>query len=454
MLQNALLNVIGVLYRVRNKGSKEVVMTHILFITPYFPPEKAAPAVRISETAARLVRRGHQVTVLTTVPNYPTGIVPVEYRGHAIQQEILDGTRVIRVWSYTSPNKGFLRRILAQLSFALIAPILGGKAVGQPEVIIVESPPLFDAIAGRILAWWKCCPFIFVVSDLWPASAVQLEMLKNRILIRLAEWLEWSTYQRAGLVWAVTKGIRQSLLARRLPPERVFLLTNGVDTTKFRPQPQAQARAMLDWEDRFTVIYTGTHGLAHGLTTVLEAAERLRDRSEIRFVLVGDGAAKEDLVSRAQQRDLKNVTFLEPQPHDQIPLLLAASDACLAPLRKLPLFEGALPSKIYEAMACARPVLLGVEGEARQIFEQEAGAALAVEPENPDALAAAILYLYEHPRVAKDLGSRGRAFVESHYDREQLSIALESQINTLIGKVEGTAIPQEVSMMDTSFEQG
>ncbi len=409
-------------------------MAHILFITPYFPPEKAAPAVRLSETAIRLVKCGHQVTVLTTVPNYPTGIVPPEYRGHLIQQETLEGVRVVRIWSYTSPNRGFARRILAQLSFGCLAPILGCKAVGNPDIIIVESPPLFDAIAARLLAWYKHCPFIFLVSDLWPESAVQLGVLRNRMLIRLAEWLEWSTYQRASLIWAVTDGIRQSLLQRGLPTEHVFLLTNGVDTTKFRPLPQVQARAELEWDDQFTVLYAGTHGLAQGLTTVLDAAELLRERTDIRFVLLGDGAAKADLVIQAQQRDLKNITFLDPEPHERMPLILASADICLVPLRKVPLFEGALPSKMYEAMACARPIVLGVEGEARQMVEQEASAGLAVEPENAEALVEAILYLYEHPEAAKALGQRGRVFVEKQFDRRQLTANLETHIASVLEK--------------------
>nr|HET6901218.1 glycosyltransferase family 4 protein [Ktedonobacteraceae bacterium] len=420
-------------------------MAHILFITPYYPPEKAAAAVRHSETAIRLVKLGHQVTVLTTIPNYPTGIVPPEYRGHLIQQEVLEGVRVVRVWSYTSPNRGFLRRILAQLSFGCLAPVLGSKAVGRPDLIIVESPPLFDAIAARLLARYKRCPFIFVVSDLWPESAIQLGMLRNHLLIRLAEWLEWSTYRRAILVWAVTEGIRQSLLKRGLSTEHVFLLTNGVDTTKFRPLPQAQARAEVGWDDQFTALYAGTHGLAHGLTTVLAAAERLRDRSDIRFVLVGDGSEKADLVAQAQRRGLENVTFLEPQPHDRMPLLLACADVCLVPLRKVALFEGALPSKMYEAMACARPIVLGVEGEARRMVEQEAGAALAVEPENAEALASAILYLKEHSEVAAALGQRGRAFVEARFDREQLTAALEVRIAELLGEKVPIAAPAVLS---------
>ncbi len=428
-------------------------MVHILFITPYYPPEKAAPAVRISETAKLLVKRGYQVSVLTTVPNYPTGVVPSVYRGHLIQQEMMDGVRVVRVWSYTSRNKGFLRRILAQLSFGCLAPILGGKAVGHPGVIIVESPPLFDAIAARVLAWYKRCPFIFVVSDLWPESAIQLGMLHNRLLIRLAEWLEWSTYHRASLIWAVTEGIRQSLLRRGLPAEHVFLLTNGVDTKKFRPLSQVQARAKLGWDSRFTVLYAGTHGLSQGLATVLEAAEQLQSERDIGFVLVGDGATKADLVAQAQERGLKNVSFLEPQPHERMPLILAGADICLVPLRKVPLFEGALPSKMYEAMACARPIVLGANGEARQMAEKEAGAAIAVEPENTDALVSAIFYLFEHPEIAEALGQRGRAFVQERFDREQLATELLVHLVKLLEKGTSATIPLTAPAMQVAAEK-
>lgn len=403
-------------------------MTHILFITPYYPPEKAAPSVRISETAKQLVKQGYSVTVLTTVPNYPDGIVPIEYRGHVIQRELREGVQIVRVWSYTSPNKGFLRRVLAQLSFGCLAPLIGWRAVGRPDMIIAESPPLFDAITARLLAWGKRCPFIFTVSDIWPASAVELGMLHNPVLIRLAEELEWSTYQRANAVWALTEGIRTLLLQRGLEEERVFTLTNGVDTTKFCPMSKVLARAELDWSDEFTIVYAGTHGLAHGLMTVLESAEQLRDSPHIRFVLVGDGATKADLIAHAARRNLTNVTFLDPQPHERMPFLLNAADVCLVPLRKVPLFEGALPSKMYEVMACARPILLGVDGEARRLVEQEAGAALYVEPENADALVAGILHLYEHPETADALGQRGRAFVEGRFDRSQLTKTLEGRL--------------------------
>lgn len=408
-------------------------MAHILFITPYYPPEKAAAAVCVSENAVRMAKYGHQVTILTTVPNYPDGIVAPEYRGHLLQEETLNGVRVVRVWSCVSPNKGFQRRILAQFSFGLLAPLLGWREVGQPDIIIVQSPPLFDAIAVRLLAWFKHCPFIFMVSDLWPKSAVELGVLRNRLFIRLSEWLEWSTYQHASLVWVVTEGIKRVLLARGFPPERLLLLTNGVDTVKFHPSPRAQARQELDWDERFTVVYVGTHGLSHGLATMLDTAERLKNNPAIHFVLVGDGAEKASLVAQARKRALTNITFYDPQPHQRVPVFLAAADACLVHVRRnIPVFTGMLPIKMYEAMACGKPVLLAVDGEARRLAEQEAGAAIYVEPENPVALASAILSLQQRPEQAQALGQRGRALVEEKFDYDQLALALDARITLLL----------------------
>lgn len=406
-------------------------MSHILFISPYYPPENGAAAACVGETCTRLVKLGHQVTVLTTLPNYPTGIVLPEYRGRLLQEEMRDSVRVVRIWSWVSPNKSFLHRIKWHLSFALLAPLFGGRAVGQPDIIIVQSPPLFDAIAVRILAWWKRCPFIFMVSDPWPEQAIQLGVLRNRLLIRLSEWLEWSTYQRASLVWVVAEWVRDFLIQRGLAPEHIFLLPNGVDTNKFRPLPQAQARTELGWDNHFTVLYVGTHGVTHGLITILDAAEQIRDRDDIRFVLVGEGADKAYLVAQAQKRGLTNITFMDVVPQTLVPTILAAGNICLAHVRKMPGGLGIIPIKMYEAMACARPVVLAVEGDARRIAE-EAGAAICVEPENASALAHAILHLYEHPDLASVLGPKGRAYVEARFDYDYLTSVLDTRIKMLL----------------------
>lgn len=412
-------------------------MSRILLVTPYYPPEVGAAQSFASETAAYLAARGHEVTVLTTLPNYPSGIVPEEYRHGARRRELRDGVSIVRVWSYVTPNKGFFRRILGQLSFGCLAPFLGSRAVGKPEMILMISPPLFTAIAGRALAWRKRCPYIFNVSDLWPESAIQLGVLHNRGLIWLAERLEWSTYLKAARVMVVTKGIYATLERRGLPPERMFLSLIGVDTTRFRPLPRGDARAAVGWDDRFTVLYAGTIGLAHGLGTVLEAAELLRHEAGIRLVLMGDGAEKAHLLAEAQARGLENVTFEPPQPHDRMPLYIASADACLVSLRKLPLFEGALPSKLYEYMACGRPTLLAVGGEARDLAEREAGAGIAVEPENPAALAEAIRALRDQPELAQRLGASGRAFAEAHLDRAKLVADLEEHIAAALGTEPG-----------------
>src|SRR5579884_3961419 len=217
-------------------------MARILFISYYYPPEKAAAAVCVSETAKRLVKRGHCVTVLTTIPNYPTGSVPARYRGHLLQQEVMDGVRVVRVWSYVSANTGFLRRILAHLSFACLAPPLGCQAIGHPDVIIAGSPPLFNGIAARTLSWFKQAPFVFWVADLWPESAVQLGMLRHRLLIRLSECLEWSPYQRARLILDVNSRMREFLISHSLYPQQLLLFHSAGHTKQFRPVPKASDR--------------------------------------------------------------------------------------------------------------------------------------------------------------------------------------------------------------------
>ncbi len=426
-------------------------MPHILFVTPYYPPEVGAPQTRISETATRLVKRGHRVTVLTTIPNYPSGIVPPAYRGGKRRRETLDGVDVVRVWSFINPNRGFFGRILAQLSFGCLAGLLGARAVGHPDIIIIESPPLFDTIGGRILSKLKRCPYLLTIADIWPESAVQLGALHNRLAIWLAERLEWSSYQRSGAVWAVTDGIRQMLVGRGLSDDHVFVLPNGVDVRKFTPIDRAPARAKLGWGDEFTVLYAGTIGLAHGLGTVLEAADQLRVHPGIRIVLMGDGAARAELETEARRRNTTNITFLDPQPHNRMPLIISASDVCLVSLRKTPLFEGALPSKIYEAMASARPILLAVEGEARHLIAEQAQAAMYVEPENSVALAGAILSLRDHPALGNELGQHGRAYAEAHFDRDTLTAQLERQ---LLAVLERTGYRHPLTAVEKQTMQG
>lgn len=403
----------------------------VLFITRYYPPEVSAAGVCVSEMATRLARMGNEVTVLTTVPNYPTGVVPPEYQDQIISREVRDGVQVVRVWCYITPNSGFVRRILAQISFGITASLLGWRAVGRPDVIITGSPPLFNALAGRCLAFFKRCPHIFWVADLWPESAIQLGVLRNRFCIWLAERLEASTYRAARLVWVVSPSLYQILSGRGVDPAKLFLLTNGVDCEKFAPASQAQARAQLGWDERFTVIYAGGHGEYHGLYALLDTAELLLERRDIRFVLVGEGAEKANLIAEAARRKLENITFLSAQPHDRMPLLLNAADVSLVPVRDIPLFRGMLPIKMYEGMACGRPMILAIDGTARQWAEQEAAAALHVRPEQPAELAQAIINLRASPELARIMGENGRSYVVERFAYQHLAAILQKRLEML-----------------------
>ncbi len=414
----------------------------ILIVTRYYPPEVSAAGVCVSEMATRLVRLGNEVTVLTTVPNYPDGIVPSDYRGRLVQREVCDGVQVVRVWCYIVPNRGFVRRILAQFSFGVTAALFGTPVVGRCDVVITGSPPLFNALAGRVVSCLKRCPHVFWVADLWPESAVQMGELSNRWLIWLAERLEWSTYRRASLVWVVSPDLRAILRRRGLEEEKLFLLTNGVDCRVFAPGSRVQARARLGWDERFTVVYAGGHGAYHGLDTLLEAAEHLLSEPDIRLVLVGDGAEKARLVGEAERRGLTNVSFLDALPHADMPNLLNAADASLVPVRDLPLFRGMLPIKMYEAMACGRPIVLAIAGTAREWAEQEAVAALAVPPEDALEMARAIVKLRDSPEWARELGRNGRAYVAERFDYQHLAQTLHRRLDVLCGT--GAVTPERI----------
>ena len=396
----------------------------LLIVSHYFPPEVGAPQTRLFELARRMVRRGHRVTVLAPLPSYPTGVVPPGYRGRLLLFERMEGVRVVRTWAYATPNRGFVRRILNHLSFTLAA-LVAAPLTGPADVVFVESPPLFHGFAGAVIARLKGAAFVFNVSDLWPASAVEMGMLRQLWLIRAAEWLERWTYARAAMVTVVTRGIVDRLRATGLPAEKVQLLTNGVDADVFRPVPERDAlRRELGVDGAFVALYAGTHGLAHGLETVLEAADRLRARSDVRFVFAGEGAEKERLVARAGELGLPNVTLLPNQPKARMPALLSAADCCVIPLRDLPLFRGALPSKMFEAMATARPIVLAVAGEAAELLV-ESGAGVCVPPERPDEMARAIAALADDPARARALGETGRAWVQQHFSRERIAERFE-----------------------------
>jgi colanic acid biosynthesis glycosyl transferase WcaI len=408
----------------------------IFYLSQYFPPEVGATQTRAYEMARGLVRAGHHVTMVAEVPNHPSGVIPLEYRGRLFERSDLDGIDVIRVWVKASPVKTFRTRMAFYLSYMFTATLAGMLLVRERyDVVYATSPPLFVGGAALFLSYMHRTPLVFEVRDLWPESAVTLGELNNPAAIALAERLERACYHRARRIVVVTKGIQRRLVARGIPSLKLAFIPNGANAELFRPQPEAgtKLRENLGLDDAFVVLYAGILGLAQGLETVLEAARILQEASDrhVRFVFVGEGPVKEEMMALADRYGLANTRFHREIPRDQVPVFLSAADVALVPLRKLNLFRDALPSKMFDAWAVGCPTLVGIEGEAQRVLEQ-AGAGLSIEPENPDALVNAIRRLAADRATCAAMGLRGREFVKTHYSRQAQARQLERVLRTAV----------------------
>jgi colanic acid biosynthesis glycosyl transferase WcaI len=395
----------------------------ILYVSQYFPPEMGAPAGRASELSRLWVEDGHEVTVLTGFPNHPTGIVPPEYRGklrRLVTRESIDGVNVVRTWLLPFPNRKAYERMLNYSSFCISSAITGAF-LSHPDVVIATSPQLLVGLSGWCVARCKGVPFVFEVRDLWPESLAAVGMGSNnsvlhRSLARIAGFL----YRNCNRLVVVTPAFKKYLIEHwRVPKEKILVVENGVDAEIFRRlPPDPTLRCELGAEGKFVVSYIGTIGNAHGLETLVEAASLLRERApDVLFVLVGEGAEKQHIVSLVRTRGLTNVRFVDQQPRETIPAYISASDACLVLLKRTELFKTVLPTKMLEFMSCARPVILGVDGHARRVMEQ-ANAGIFIQPEDHAALAEAVLRLAADPALREALGRNGRQYALQYFSRQ------------------------------------
>jgi glycosyltransferase involved in cell wall biosynthesis len=396
----------------------------ILYVSQYFPPEMGAPAARVAELSRHWARMGHDVTVLTGFPNHPTGVVPEEWRSrlHRLHcTDTIDGVKVVRTWLWPLPNRKAHERIRNYASFCVSAAI-SGLALPKPDVVIATSPQLLCALAGWWLAWWKRVPFVFEVRDLWPESLAAVGAgsegsLLHRTLGAIAGFL----YRRAQRIVVVAPAFTNHLMRYwNVPAARISTVENGVETDVFRLDPAAaEVRKQLHLEDRFLICYIGTMGNAHGLETLIAAAEELQTAlPSTMFLLIGEGAEKDRIAKLAAQRGLQNIKFLDQQPRERIPAYVSAADLCLVMLRKSELFKTVIPTKLLEYMACERPVIVAVDGQARQIVET-AHAGVFVEPENSKALVKAILDLAGESERRRQMGASGRAYIVNQFSREK-----------------------------------
>jgi glycosyltransferase involved in cell wall biosynthesis len=399
----------------------------ILILTQYYPPETGAPQNRLSDLAQRLTELGHKVTVLTALPNYPRGEIFRAYRGRVMTEENSAGINVIRTWIYATKNKSFLRRLLNYFSFVISSFALGLWKIGPQDVVVVESPPLFLGISGVLLSVFKNARLVMNVSDLWPDSAIAMGILGNKSLIRLSRWLEEFLYKRSFLITGQTRGIVENIRSR-FADKRVALITNGVDVEAFVLASQSDQKNPIRREfgfgNKFVIGYAGLHGLAQGLETIIHAARLVAERDDLLFVFFGDGPEKEKLARLAHQLRLKNVRFLPSQDTTRMPGIVGSFDIALVPLKRLDLFKGALPSKMFEAMAAAVPIIVTIDGEARELVET-AQAGIPIDAENPEALANAILDLHRDRNRRKAFGVNGRRYVIEHYDRRKIAREFE-----------------------------
>ncbi|MBN8539916.1 MAG: glycosyltransferase family 4 protein [Deltaproteobacteria bacterium] len=369
---------------------------HILFLTENYPPEHNAAATRVAERAVYWRRAGHQVTIITSHPNFPSGKLFEGYTNCWRQEEVIDGIRVIRVKTYIAPNSGVIRRVLDFLSFMFVSA-LNGLRERDVDVVVATSPQFFTAVSGWFVAKVKRKPFIFELSDLWPASVRAVGAIRKPVLLAPFEWIELFLYQQAARVVALTNSFKVDLVERGIPPHKIEVIVNGVELEKYQPRPKdPNLSATLKLQHKFVIGYVGTIGMAHGLSSVVDAAAILKEFDEIAFLFVGNGAELAALKSAVEFHGLENVILVGAKPKAEIQKYWSLCDISLVSLRNQKLFEGVIPSKIFESMGMGKPILYaGPKGEATNIIES-CQAGLCVAAENPMELANAVLSLRQN----------------------------------------------------------
>ena len=408
---------------------------HILFLTDNFPPEVNAPASRTFEHCRLWVSAGHKVTVITCAPNFPLGRVFSGYRNRLVQREEIEGISVVRVWSYITRNEGTLRRTLDYVSF-MFSSMFASIFVRRVDVVVGTSPQFFTTCAAWVVGAVKRKAFVFELRDLWPESIKAVGAMKNERILGMLERIELFLYRHAARVVSVTHSFRRNLQERGIDPGKVEVITNGVDLSRFAPRPRDAALAeKLGLTGKFVAGYVGTHGMAHGLETLLEAARILKsgpDADRFRIVLLGDGARKADLQRLAGEMGLDNVVFVDTVDKAEVPKYWSLLDVSIIHLRKTELFSTVIPSKLFECMGMGLPVLHGVEGESAEIVRRER-VGIVFPPEDAVALAAGIRRFRQDPAFAAECRQSATS-AAGHYDRTKLGMDMLRVLESVVGR--------------------
>lgn len=391
----------------------------ILYISQYYPPEMGAPSARVSELSKYWVKFGNNVTVITGMPNHPDGIIHPTYKWEYFKEERKFGVRVLRVLLYVTPNRGVIKRVISFLSFMVTSFIVGILKSGT-DVIIATSPQLFVGLSGLIIAKLKGKPFIFEVRDIWPQSAVELGVIRNRFIIAAMERLESLLYRKAAKIIVAVKGMDKIISGKNICSDKIYFIPNGIDAERFRCEKRKILRGKSYLKDKFLVGYVGTIGMAHGLSVIPRAARILED-TNIHFVIIGDGAERDNIADIIEREHLNNVTMLGKMPQETIPSVLSELDMGFVHLKDFPLMHNAVPSKIYEIMASGTPVLAGISGIGRKFIEENR-LGYVFRQEDPENLAEVLRKIIREPaEKLSEMGSHSREIAFSGFSREDLA---------------------------------
>jgi hypothetical protein len=399
----------------------------LLFLSDNFPPESNAPASRTYEHCREWVKEGVDVTVITCNPNFPYGKVYEGYKNKLYQSEMIDGIKVIRVWSYMAENKGAMKRIFDYLSYAFSA-IIAGLFV-KTDLIVATSPQLFTALAGCVVGKIRRKPWIFELRDLWPEGIKDTGAIKNKKILDFLFKFELCLYRKSDFVITVTKGLKENLVSRGIEASKIDIVTNGANLELFQPKDKNQKILhQLGLEDKFIFGYIGTHGLAHGLEFIVDCISEIKDE-RIHFLFIGTGAKKAAVVSLANKLQLNNVTFLDPVAKNEVADYISVIDVALIPLTKTDIHASLIPSKIFESASMLKPILLGVEGEAKDIVERN-NAGLAFEPENKKEFLEGVHKISSDNELYNEF-QKGCSELAKEFDRKILASKMLTILNQL-----------------------
>ncbi len=406
---------------------------HILFITDNFPPETNAPASRTYENSLEWIRLGHQVTVITCAPNFPRGTVFWGYKNKIWQTEFVNGIKVIRVWTYITANQGFVKRSLDYISF-MFSSFFASFFIKNIDVIIGTSPQFFTVVSAYLTSLVKRRPWVFELRDIWPESIKAVGALKNSWIIKVLEKVELFLYQKSNKVIAVTESFKENLIARGVDANKISVITNGVDIDNFFPlEKDPYLLEKFNLSKKFVFGYIGTHGMAHALSTIIEAAQKIQNSplmNRVAFLFIGDGAEKKYLIESVNTKNLRNVIFIDSVQKDEVQKFWSLLDVSIIHLKKTSLFKTVIPSKLFECMGMGLPVLHGVEGESAEIVKHfDMG--MTFEPESIDDLFIKISLLVSSPKMLIKFKANSLKASE-YFERKRLAREMVEEINLIL----------------------